>query len=1468
MSFNSSALLPAVSPVSAVFNSATGGGPAHAGDPMVYRCKYGEINKLTHYNYARWKRDIEFFLQAESALSIVLGDEVHPGGRVARGTEFDRRSGKAAAIINASCHGSVKTYINGMRDPHLMWEELRTKLDTSNTRAGRTAILRHFNQLRPTPGSSIAEYVTLLLDCRQELEGSEQAIQNETFITHLVTSLPAECNSIVDIITHQPIERQTVDYVIATLVEWETSRRNHKLEVGSNATVGSTMITGNALHVRSQQVRVRNSGRFRPKSSPRANFVSSRPSSTISLTCWYCNKKGHRQANCFAKRRADRARLERSGLQKRGPPQHEELNESAFASVKALMARTSATTRTVGNPGTWLVDSGASHHMCSNARYFSNIHRLAKPIKVSLGDGSVVFASAAGTVSLRLPTTTISFPSLYIPHLTYSLLSVSRLSKCPEYSVLFHDNRCYLKVGSPKNVNFQDGNTHVLGSLRNGLYELSHAGQDVSCMVSGSGESLTSLGASLGPSATFQVSPKVFLQLWHERLAHLNLDSLKELVPPAAYGSGHEALLSQPCTICIKAKHQRHITRIPVERTTRPFELIHSDLCGPIQPESASGFRYFIVYIDDFSRSVWVYFLRSKTAVEVVSVFQELLASLEKKYPQWPMVRFRCDNGRGEYDNSLFRGILRVSGISFEPSPPYTQHKNGVSERMIRTLVTKAPAMLLDSKLPDQFWAEAINTASYLHDRSPSRTTGGHTPYEKLRKKKPEISHLRRFGCPAYKLIPEEQRSGKFSERAQECIFLGYVHDTWKIWRLWEPQGKRVIQASDVRFDESKVLGTTVREHMNLENSILGSIVSRDLPAEEDDLELLVPASTDSLQTGAPISISTSVDDTASTPGAAIPEQPDFTSTEVAPCTTTSTGQANSPSLRHSMRLRSRSKYGAMFVETNKDRNWTTEGDPLSYREALGQSCSEQWKKAIQDEFASLLENHTWDYVDTIPAESKSIGCRWVFRKKVNPDRSIRFKARLVIKEYEQVPGVDFGDTFAPVGKLASLRLILGHAIRYGWETHHMDVVTAFLHPAIHNPVFMNLPEGIEFLGELPPNTCACYLRKALYGLKQAPRLWYHHINTFLQSIGFKQSANDPNLYLRYKLLAETSIRVPEVVILLYVDDLLISARNIQTIKEVKKLLHTKYRMNDLGQVQQFLGLEVTQTLPNKIQIHQAQFISTVLKRFGMTDCNGVYTPMESGQRLCLSVETDELTDQGEYQSLIGSLMYLVVGTRPDISFTVATLSKFSSKPNRIHLTAAKRLLRYLQQTKTLALTYYKDLSHIHGSCGELENRSILSTSLIGYSNSDFAGDHDDRKSTSGYIFSYAGGAVSWRAKKQKLVSISTVEAEYISYSESACEGIWLKRLYDEIKGEVTNPKPLTIFCDNQGAIEITRNPKFHERTKHIDIKYHFVRSLVEDGKLNLSYIPSSEQVANITTKALSRDSHWKHVQGLGMEYV
>ena len=340
--------------------------------------------------------------------------------------------------------------------------------------------------------------------------------------------------------------------------------------------------------------------------------------------------------------------------------------------------------------------------------------------------------------------------------------------------------------------------------------------------------------------------------------------------------------------------------------------------------------------------------------------------------------------------NSFFRGILRVSGISYELSPPYTQHKNRVSERMIRTISTKARSLLLDSRLEDVFWAEAVNTAIYLHSRSPSSSLNNQTSYEVLTGQKPELQHLRRFGSTAYKLIPAEQRNGKFSSHSRRCLMLGYVHQTTKIWRLWDLVECRVIQASNVKFDETIIEGKRVIDE-KIKDTLQGlqdSPIPADLENDEEDN----------------------------------------------PQSESATG--SSSMLIEVENITSEAERGVDLA--HRDILSNTVGfdivDPTNYTDAL--SCGQHagWKSAMREEFASLKANDTWAY---IPAGNKNaIGCRWVFKTKVNADGSTRLKARLVIKGYEQVEGNDYSDTYAPVAKLTSFRLLLALAARNCWYIH------------------------------------------------------------------------------------------------------------------------------------------------------------------------------------------------------------------------------------------------------------------------------------------------------------------------------------------------------------------------------------------------------------------------------------------------
>ena len=517
------------------------------------------------------------------------------------------------------------------------------------------------------------------------------------------------------------------------------------------------------------------------------------------------------------------------------------------------------------------------------------------------------------------------------------------------------------------------------------------------------------------------------------------------------------------------------------------------------------------------------------------------------------------------------------------------------------------------------------------------------------------------------------------------------------------------------------------------------------------------------------------------------------------------------------------------------------ESDPLSYQEALQQSCYANWKHAIEAEFQSLIENKTWTYCSMVPVGAHPIGCKWVYVMKINSDGSRRFKARLVIKGYEQT---NIGDTFAPVAKLASLLMILALAALNGWEIDHMDVVTAFLNPPVNDEIYyMVLPEGIDWLDPgKPASMTVCKLNKALYGLKEAPRLWYEEIDRFLLSEGVRKSVNDPNLYLCSDC---------ELILLLYVDDLLLTVKDRTRINNTKARLHSRYKMSDLDPARKFLGLEIDRLPNGYIQLHQKPFILKVLQRFNMQECNGVHTPMEPGRRLVAAQDSNKLMDQREYQSLVDSLMYIAVETRPDLAFALSVLSKYNSKPTTDHLLATKRVLLYLMETSGMALVY-----------GSVDM-------LIGYTDSDFAGDLNDRKSTSGYVFTLAGIAVSWKSKKQSLVSLSSTEAEYIACSKAIQEGIWLRRLYHEITHRELNAIPPSIqlvLSDSQGAICLAKAPRFNTRTKHIDIKYHFVQNACPQGLIELNYLPTAEMPADIMTKVLPRDTHHHHVKRLGLQ--
>lgn len=379
--------------------------------------------------------------------------------------------------------------------------------------------------------------------------------------------------------------------------------------------------------------------------------------------------------------------------------------------------------------------------------------------------------------------------------------------------------------------------------------------------------------------------------------------------------------------------------------------------------------------------------------------------------------------------------------------------------------------------------------------------------------------------------------------------------------------------------------------------------------------------------------------------------------------------------------------------------------------------------------------------------------------------------------------------------------------------------------------LYIQQPEG--FIDKRYPRK-VLRLNKSLYGLKQAPRIWYLLLCSQIYALGFLACGSDTSIY--YSASQQIFLAV-------YVDDILIFGKNKFACDGVYNALSKQFRTEYLGAPKTFLGLNIIQT-STTISINQTGYIDRILARFKMSNCAPASTLLNASLPLQKAYESDKWTNQTNYQELIGSLNHLAVYSRPDISFAVSKLAQFNSEPTITHLRAAQHVLRYLRATKDLSITY--------------GNASNLTT--VGYADADWGSDKDDRKSTTGYVFMINNGPVSWTSRKQTTVATSTMEAEYMALSDASREAIARQQLFTDLDVPTTSP---VLYSDNQAALTIAQNPVHHQRSKHIDIRYHFIRDTVQNDKITIDYIPTAQQTADILTKALGPQLHGKCLHGL-----
>ncbi|TMC16799.1 MAG: hypothetical protein E6J34_19505, partial [Chloroflexi bacterium] len=746
-------------------------------------------------------------------------------------------------------------------------------------------------------------------------------------------------------------------------------------------------------------------------------------------------------------------------------------------------------------------------------------------------------------------------------------------------------------------------------------------------------------------------------------------------------------------------------------------------------------------------------------------------------------------------------------------------------------------------------------TAVKIRNRLPTKALNGRTPHEVWfnERHRPSIRHFRQFGCIAYAQIPIKNigRSNKVAPRSIQCCYLGVIGT--KLYRLWDPVHKRIVISRDVIFHENQFLNPSV--FGNIQHSQHKFQTPFDPMNDTEPTNYIVsphpprpayrptPPAANRASQAQP---STSTAFTA--PIIPRPTTYEFSDSESdheeLPFTPI---QTKIIQLRHSNRSRQPS-HKARENQAQAKLTTTTPSlqhipsfappeEPSSIEEALRSPHATQWLEAYHIENNSLEANGTWTLVPR-PVDRKVIGTKVVFRLKDAETPTPRFKARIVAQGYTQIPGLDYTDTFAPVVKAASIRILFAIAFILQLLIFQFDFETAFLNTKIDHEVYVEQPPYLEVRNR---RDWVYLLNKALYGLKQSPLLWSNDLKDALIEIGFEQSIADESIFVYDK-------NGFYIIIAVYVDDILALAKTHDEIQFVYKSLSQKFKLRNLGPVKKFLGLDIYRPTPTgPVYLSQSTYARKMLHKFYMAKCNPVKTPCESSVQLHKRTPDEESANGELYRQMIGSLMFLAQYARPDISYAVSALSQFNKDPSIHHFRAVKHLLRYIQATKDLSIVFN----------GNSNN------SLIGYSDANYANNPDDRKSTSGILFFIANGIISFQSSKQSVIAMSTMESEYMALSEAAKEAIFLLKLLRSLKFDAN--QPVLIKTDSESALDHVKNNVKHARTKHIDIRHHFIRSACSDGHVTLQHVPSASQIADVLTKPLGATKHAEAIKMLNL---
>lgn len=1230
-------------------------------------------------NYDMWKFQITIFFKAKQVYDIVAGKRPCPTEEAQR-IDWEKKDAIAQKLIITTVEKSVLTHLLNSTTSKEMYDKL-VSIYERDTEQQKYKLLQDFYNYKYQKGLNMTAYISDLENLAYKLKALKQNMDDTMLITKILSTLP-----------------ETFKYFISA---WESTSKEERNLTNLTARLIAEESRLNTLENNGEQVAFKTSGTI-PKN---VNKVSQH-SYANQKSCFKCGKYGHFARQC-------KQNEYKCNICKKTNHQTKDCyfkNKNKNESVKRVTFLTEQIDKEIDSTE-WILDSGASSHMVNNKSKIRNWKENISEIGTAKENERML---SYGIGNIETKNCTLE-EVIYVPNLSKNLLSVNKITQHGG-KVIFENEKVQV---------YKDQNKIMEGKRNEkGLY-------------------VVELTDNKEEKALLSVAENAVN--WHKKLGHLGVGNLKKLqhmsnglnLKPEDF----EYLENTVCEICAKARQTRNPFIEKRQRATRPLEIIHTDICGPVEPITWDGMKYFISFLDDYTHFTTVYLLTGK--YEAVQAIKDFIKESETKW-NLKTAKIRCDNGK-EYVNNQLKEWCKNRGTVLDYTIPYSPQLNGKAERLNRTLMDKSRSLIFESGSNEEMWGEAIRVAAYLTNRSPTADLNK-TPFEMWTNKIPNLSYIQIFGTDTY--AKQLGYLKKLDERSQTYLFVGYAPHGY---RLFDMKNRKIVISRDVLFQNKKV-------EFNLNDETNG---------ENKDNEVKIEEQTNDENTTQA-------------------EDDNDMETEVG---------------RGQRIKRTPAKLSDYHVY-------------LTFEEILTRDDKDKWLNAVEEEKQSLKENNTWTLVDKDTViDKKLLSNRWLF--KIKDDGT--YKARLVVRGCEQIFGEDYEETFSPVVGNSATRLLFAIAAQKNYEIIKFDIKTAFLYGQLTEEIYMHIPEAYE-----DTNNKVCKLNRALYGLKQAPVKWNERFSDFLKEVGLKPIQSERCIFK-----SEDS----SIILTFYVDDGLIIGKDKKKIKTFLEELSHEFKLKVWENPNSFLGVSIMKN-ENNLILHQKAHINQLLENYNMLECRTTKIPLSKSDINTKMKDEKEYTNF-PFRETVGSLLYVTQKTRPDLGYSVNFVSRCITKHTKSDINNIKHILKYLCGHKSFGIKY-----EVNSNASE----------LTAYSDADYAGDTESRRSTTGYIIMYNGGPISWCTRRQPIVALSTTEAEYIAAADCCREVIYFKNLINELLGEDIKA---TLQVDNKSAIKLVKNGIINRKSKHIDVRYHFINEKVTEGILKIEYVNTQQQLADIFTKPL-----------------